>query len=45
MIGASRSRVSTFMHHFHESGLIEFSDKRCLIVKEQKLMDYLTLIG
>ena len=41
MVGASRSRVSTFMHHFHELGLIEFSGERFLIVKEQKLTDYL----
>lgn len=43
MVGASRPRVSTFMHRFHLLGLIEFSDERCLIVKEQKLMDYLAL--
>ena len=45
MVGASRSRVSTFMHHFRELGLIEFSGERCLIVKEQKLMDYLARIA
>jgi CRP-like cAMP-binding protein len=45
MIGASRSRVSTFMHHFRELGLIEFSVERFLIVKEQKLMDYLAQLA
>lgn len=45
MVGASRSRVSTFMHHFRELGLIEFSSERFLIVKEQKLTDYLAQIG
>lgn len=44
MIGASRSRVSTFMHRFHERGLIEYSTERFLIVKEHKLMDYLAQI-
>jgi CRP/FNR family cyclic AMP-dependent transcriptional regulator len=41
MVGASRSRVSTFMRHFRELGLIEFSIERFLIVKEQKLLAYL----
>ncbi|MEZ4620158.1 MAG: helix-turn-helix domain-containing protein [Caldilineaceae bacterium] len=45
MVGASRSRVSTYMHHFHELGLIEFSTERFLIVKEQKLTEYLAHIG
>lgn len=45
MIGASRSRVSTYMHHFHELGLIEFSAERFLIVKEHRLMDYLAQSG
>lgn len=45
MVGASRSRVSTYMHRFHELGLIEFSAERFLIVKEQKLTDYLAQIG
>lgn len=45
MVGASRSRVSTYMHHFYELGLIEFSAERFLIVKEQKLTDYLTQLS
>jgi CRP/FNR family transcriptional regulator, cyclic AMP receptor protein len=45
MVGASRSRVSTYMHHFRELGLIEFSAEHFLIVKEQKLMEYLAQIG
>ncbi len=45
MVGASRSRVSTYMHRFRELGLIEFSAERFLIVKEHRLMDYLAQIG
>ncbi|MEZ4867861.1 MAG: Crp/Fnr family transcriptional regulator [Caldilineaceae bacterium] len=45
MVGTSRSRVSTYMHHFHELGLIEFSAERFLIVKEQRLTDYLAQVG
>jgi len=45
MVGASRSRVSTYMHRFHELGLIEFSAERFLIVKEHRLMEYLAQIG
>lgn len=45
MVGASRSRVSTFMSRFEELGLIEFSEERHLIVKEHHLMDYLAGLG
>ncbi|MFN8490789.1 MAG: Crp/Fnr family transcriptional regulator [Caldilineaceae bacterium] len=45
MVGASRARVSTYMHRFHELGLIEFSRERFLIVKEHRLMDYLAQLG
>lgn len=45
MVGASRSRVSTYMHHFHELGLIEFSSEHFLIVKEHRLTEYLAQIG
>lgn len=45
MVGASRSRVSTFMHRFHKLGLIESSNDRCLIVKEHKLIEYLARNG
>ncbi|MCE7979594.1 MAG: Crp/Fnr family transcriptional regulator [Caldilinea sp. CFX5] len=45
MVGASRPRVSTYMHHFRELGLIEFSAERFLIIKEQKLTDYLAQLG
>lgn len=44
MIGASRPRVSTFMHKFRELGLIEMSEQHHLIIKEQKLTDYLSRI-
>ena len=45
MVGASRSRVSTFMRRFHALGLIEFSAERFLIVKEHRLMDYLAQLS
>ncbi len=45
MVGTTRSRIGTFMHHFLELGLIEFSAERFLIVKEHKLMAYLARVG
>ena len=44
MVGTTRSRIGTFMHHFLELGLIEFSTERFLIVKEHKLMAYLAQV-
>ena len=44
MVGTTRSRIGTFMHHFLELGLIEFSTERFLIVKEHKLMAYLARV-
>ena len=44
MVGTTRPRVSTFMHRFRELGLIEMTEKHCLIIKEQKLSDYLARI-
>ena len=41
MVGTTRSRICTFMHHFLDLGLIEISSERFLIVKEHKLMAYL----
>lgn len=41
MVGTTRPRVSMFMQKFRELGLIETSVDRFLIVKEQKLTDYL----
>ncbi len=45
MVGTTRPRISTFMHRFRELGLIELSEKRHLIIKEQKLTDYLARIA
>ena len=45
MVGASRPRISIFMHRFRELGLIELSQGHHLIIKEQKLTDYLTRIA
>lgn len=42
MVGTTRPRISTFMHRFQALGLIEFSAEHFLIVKEEKLMAYLT---
>jgi CRP-like cAMP-binding protein len=41
MVGTTRPRVSMFMQKFRELGLIETSIDRFLIIKEQKLADYL----
>ncbi len=41
MVGTTRPRVSMFMKRFRKLGLIETSVDRFLIVKEQKLADYL----
>jgi len=45
MVGTTRSRIGTFLHHFLDLGLIEFSAERFLIVKEHKLMAYLARVG
>lgn len=41
MVGTTRPRISEFMQRFRQLGLIEISAERFLIVKEQKLDDYL----
>jgi CRP-like cAMP-binding protein len=45
MVGTTRPRICEFMRHFRELGLIEISSERLLIVKEQKLTDYLAQIA
>jgi CRP/FNR family transcriptional regulator, cyclic AMP receptor protein len=45
MVGTTRPRISAFMHHFRALGLIELSAEHFLIVKEQKLTDYLARIA
>lgn len=45
MVGATRPRISKFMQRFRELGLIETTTERFLIIKEQKLTDYLAQIA
>jgi CRP-like cAMP-binding protein len=45
MVGTTRPRISAFMHRFRTLGLIELSAQHFLIVKEQKLTDYLARIA
>lgn len=41
MVGTTRPRITEFMRRFLELGLIEISIEHFLIIKEQKLTDYL----
>jgi hypothetical protein len=41
MVGTTRPRISEFMHRFQELGLVETSVDHFLIVKKNKLDDYL----
>ena len=45
MVGTTRPRISVFMQHFRKLGLIELNAEHFLIVKEQKLTDYLAQIA
>ena len=45
MVGTTRPRISFFMQRFHRLGLIETNSDRFLIIKEQKLTDYLAQIA
>jgi len=45
MVGTTRSRVSVFMQRFRNLGLIETGDEHFLVIKEQKLTDYLAHIA
>jgi len=45
MVGTTRPRVSLFMQRFHNLGLIETNKDRFLIIKEQKLNEYLAQIA
>jgi CRP-like cAMP-binding protein len=42
MVGTTRPRITEFMRRFLELGLIEISIEHFLIIKEQKLTDYLS---
>jgi CRP/FNR family cyclic AMP-dependent transcriptional regulator len=41
MVGTTRPRISFFMQRFRNLGLIETNRNRFLIIKENKLTDYL----
>jgi CRP-like cAMP-binding protein len=45
MVGTTRPRISLFMQRFHNLGLIETNREHFLIIKEQKLTDYLAQIA
>jgi CRP/FNR family transcriptional regulator, cyclic AMP receptor protein len=45
MVGTTRPRISLFMQRFRHLGLVETSAKRFLIIKENKLTDYLAQVG
>jgi CRP/FNR family cyclic AMP-dependent transcriptional regulator len=45
MIGTTRPRISFFMQRFRNLGLIETNTDHFLIIKENKLTDYLTQIA
>jgi CRP-like cAMP-binding protein len=45
MVGTTRPRISLFMQRFHNLGLIETNKNRFLVIKEQKLTEYLAQIA
>ena len=45
MVGATRPRISMFMHRFRNLGLIETIENHFLVIKEKKLTDYLAQIA
>jgi CRP-like cAMP-binding protein len=45
MVGTTRPRISLFMQRFHHLGLIETNKDHFLIIKENKLSDYLAQIS
>ena len=45
MVGTTRPRISLFMQRFHHLGLIETNKNRFLVIKENKLTDYLAQIA
>jgi CRP/FNR family transcriptional regulator, cyclic AMP receptor protein len=45
MVGTTRPRISVFMQRFRNLGLIETNSDRFLIIKENKLVDYLAQIS
>lgn len=45
MVGTTRPRISVFMQRFKNLGLIELNEDQYLIIKEKKLVDYLSQIA
>jgi len=45
MVGTTRPRISFFMQRFHNLGLIETNKDRFFVIKEKKLIDYLSQIA
>jgi CRP-like cAMP-binding protein len=45
MVGTTRPRISLFMQRFHNLGLIETNRDRFLVIKENKLTQYLAQIA
>ena len=45
MVGTARPRISVFMQRFKNLGLIEINENNFLVIKEQKLSDYLVTIS
>ncbi|HWH78481.1 MAG TPA: Crp/Fnr family transcriptional regulator [Candidatus Binatus sp.] len=45
MVGTTRPRISLFMQRFHNLGLIETNQDHFLIIKENKLVNYLAQIA
>jgi CRP-like cAMP-binding protein len=41
MVGTTRPRITSFMQKFRRLGLVEMSREHFLIIKDQKLSDYL----
>jgi hypothetical protein len=44
-MGATRPRIGLFMQRLHNLGLIETNRDRFLVIKEQKLNEYLAQIA
>jgi hypothetical protein len=45
MVGTTRPRISVFMQRFRNLGLIETNSDHFLIIKENKLTNYLAQIA
>ena len=45
MVGTTRPRITVFMHRFRNLGLIETKREHFLVIKENKLTDYLAQIA